>query len=93
MIIGVLTVEAHLSDAHSLKDKRRVIKSLTDRIRAKFNVSIAQVGALDTWQSTELGLAMVSNDQALIHKVFTTIVDYIEAKGELVITDYRMQMF
>ena len=93
MIIGVLTIEASIGEAHSLKDKRRVIKSLTDRIRAKFNVSIAQIGALDAWQSTELGLTMVSNDQAHIHKVFTTIVDYIEARGELVITDYRIQMF
>ena len=93
MIIGVMTVDLYLRESHSLKDKRRVLKSLVDRVRTKYNVSIAQTGALDQWQSAVLGLSMVSNEQAHIHKVFSSIIGYIGARGELIITDYQIQTF
>ncbi|MBL8222124.1 MAG: DUF503 domain-containing protein, partial [Bryobacterales bacterium] len=48
--IGVLTLELHLPDSHSLKDKRSVVKGLKDRLRHRFNVSVAEIGGHDTWQ-------------------------------------------
>jgi len=62
MTIGVLQLELSVPDAMSLKDKRRVIKSIKDRIAHHNNVSIAEVGALDEHRRSILGVAMVSND-------------------------------
>ena len=62
MVVGVLQLELSIGDAMSLKDKRRVVKSLKDRIAHGHNVSIAEVGALDEHRRSILGMAMVSND-------------------------------
>ena len=48
--IGVITFELRIDDAHSLKDKRHYVKSLKDRLRAKFNVAVAEIGDQDVWQ-------------------------------------------
>lgn len=63
MIVGVLHTHIVLREAYSLKDKRSVIKGIKDRVRTRFNVSIAEVGALDVRQRAELGVACVSNDR------------------------------
>ncbi len=62
MKVGVLQIEFSVTDAMSLKDKRRVVLSLKDRIAHRHNVSIAEVGALDEHRRCILGMAMVSND-------------------------------
>ena len=56
-------MEIHVEDSHSLKDKRHVVKSLKDRLRAHFNVSVAEIGHLDSWQSAVIAVATVSNDR------------------------------
>ena len=66
MTIGVLQLELSIGDAMSLKDKRRVIKSLKDRIAHGHNVSIAEVGALDAHRRSVLGIAMVANDRGYV---------------------------
>jgi len=63
MTVGILQLELNIGDAMSLKDKRRIILSLKDRIAHGHNVSIAEVGALDEDRRSILGLAMVSNDK------------------------------
>ncbi len=92
MIIGVLTVELFLGEASSLKDKRKIIKSMVDRIRARFNVSVAEVGDQDIWQRSTIGISFVSCGQAHVHKVFAAIIRFIEACGDVLITDYRTEI-
>ncbi len=92
MFVGVLTVELFLGEAHSLKEKRRVLKSVIDRIKTRFNVSVAEVGEQDVWQRSTLGISMISNECAHVHKVFNAVVKFIEAQGTLVITDYQIQL-
>jgi len=92
LFIGVLTVELFIGEAHSLKEKRRVLKSVIDRIKTRFNVSIAEIGELDIWQRSTLGLSMISNEQAHVHKVFDAVVKFIEAQGTLVITGYQVRL-
>ena len=60
MIVGVCTIELRLHDAHSLKSKRQVLKSITSRVKNKFNVAIAEVDDQDVWQRAVLGVAVVS---------------------------------
>ena len=61
--VGLLTLELHIAHSQSLKDKRQVLRSLKDRLRRRFNISIAEVGFQDTWQRSLVGVATVSADR------------------------------
>ena len=62
--IGVLTLEIRVENSHSLKDKRHVVKGLKDRLRRKFNVSVAEIDYQDLWQRALVAVATVSSDHA-----------------------------
>jgi uncharacterized protein len=62
--VGVLTLELRIEDAHSLKDKRQVVRSLKDRLRERFNVSVAEIDGQETWQRSVVAAVTVSSDQA-----------------------------
>lgn len=70
-VIGVLTLEIHVEDSHSLKDKRHVVKSLKDRLRDRFNVSVAEIGHLDSWQASVVAVATVASDRVRAEQVLT----------------------
>ncbi len=63
MPIAFLTIELRIEDAHSLKDKRQVVRSLKDRLRATFNVSVSEMGAAQVWQTATLGVAAISDSR------------------------------
>ena len=73
MVIGTLHIRLVIRGARSLKDKRRVVRSLKDRVRNKFNASIAEVGSLDVHQVAELGVAVVANDRTYLQSVLSQI--------------------
>ncbi|MGD0649663.1 MAG: DUF503 domain-containing protein [Verrucomicrobiia bacterium] len=93
MVVGVLQVDLSIPGADSLKSKRMVLRSLKDRIRREFNVSIAEVGDNDQWQSASLAIAVVSNDKRFANQVLSKVVDLIEATHDSVVDDYRLSMF
>mgnify|MGYP000980448823 CR=1 FL=1 len=64
MVVGVLRLKLMIPGAHSLKDKRRALRGLKDRLRAQHNVSVAEVDAHDVWQTAVLGVAAVGVDRA-----------------------------
>ena len=74
MIVGTLRVRLLIREARTLKDKRQVVKSIKDRLRNSFNVSVAEVDALDNRQMTELGVAMVSNEAHHVKEALGQIV-------------------
>ena len=92
MVIGVLQLELSIGDAMSLKDKRRVIKSIKDRIAHGHNVSIAEVGALDAHRRSVLGLAMVSNDPRYVQGALSRIVDFVRAMPTVELLDYQIEL-
>jgi uncharacterized protein YlxP (DUF503 family) len=61
MPVAYLTLEIHIEGAHSLKDKRQVVRSLKDRLRNSFNISIAEIEATDLWQRATLGVVSISD--------------------------------
>jgi uncharacterized protein len=63
MPVGLLTLELHIQHAQSLKDKRQVLRSLKDRLRAKFNVAVAELEHHDTWQRSVVGIVTLSNEE------------------------------
>jgi uncharacterized protein YlxP (DUF503 family) len=71
--VGVITLELRLNDAHSLKDKRHFVKSLKDRLRAKFNVAVAEIGYQDAWQRGLVSAVTVSPDQPHAEQVLQAV--------------------
>ena len=69
MPIGLLTLEIHIPDARSLKDKRQVLRSLKDRLRGRFNVAVAELDHQDTWQRSQIGVVSLSNDEAHLDSI------------------------
>ena len=90
MTIGVLQLELSIGDAMSLKDKRRVIKSLKDRIAHGHNVSIAEVGALDEHRRSIIGIAMVSNDKRYVEGALSKLVDFVKMESRAILTDHTV---
>lgn len=92
MTVGVLQLELGIPDAMSFKDKRRVIKSLKDRISAGRNVSVAEVGALDEHRRSILGLAMVSPDSRYVESALSKLVDFVRAVPNVALLDYQVEL-
>ena len=92
MVVGVLQVELSVPDAFSLKDKRRVIKSIKDRIAHAHNVSIAEVGALDEHRRSILGMAMVSNDSRYVEGGLSKLIDFVRSVPQVSLIDYQIDL-
>ncbi|MEW6253674.1 MAG: DUF503 domain-containing protein [Planctomycetota bacterium] len=92
MVVGVLRFRLGLFEARSLKDKRRVTRSLKDRIGARHNVSIAEVDDLDHWQAATFGLAMVANESRFVESALSKIVDELRAYPHASLLDYDIEL-
>ncbi|GBD96837.1 MAG TPA: DUF503 domain-containing protein [Nitrospirae bacterium] len=92
MIVGLLTLDLHIPEANSLKSKRMVIKSLIERIKNKFNVSVAEVDANNLWQRSVIGIAYVANETRIINKVFEKIKNLILNIHSVELIDATMEM-
>lgn len=90
MITGICRLEILLHDSFSLKDKRRALKSLTERLRSKFNASVAEVGNNDKWQIASLGIACVANSPAQVDRVLDSVMKFIERDGRFEISGYHI---
>ncbi len=78
MVIGVCQLELLIHENVSLKGKRQVLKSLIQRARQRFNISIAEVEDQDLWQKAVLGICAVGNDQQFINSTLDRVVNFIE---------------
>lgn len=93
MIVGVLRIELAVYESHSLKEKRQVIKGLKDRLANRFNVSVAEVDALDSPQRAVLGVAVVGGETGFVHKCLDTVVDFVRRQGRASLIDYEREMY
>ena len=91
MVVGLLEIDLQVPGARSLKEKRRVLKSLKDRIRQGFNVSVAEVDHQDAWQSAMLGVAIIATDKQYANEVLSQIVNLVEREPEAVMRDYHLR--
>ena len=92
MQVGLLQLRILVPDAMSLKDKRRAVKSLKDRISHRFNVSVAEVGLLDSLRQSELGVALVTNDSTFAESCLSKIVNLVRATVKLELLDYDIEV-
>ena len=77
MIVGVLRLTLRIDAAHSLKDKRTVVKSVVERVRARFNAAVAEVEDNDTWNLATIAVVCVSNESARADAQLQTIANAI----------------
>lgn len=84
-----MRLDLSVGDAHSLKDKRRVIKSMKERMINTFHVSVAEVDALDAWQRAVLGVALVANDGRYVNSCLDKMVDWVRGQRSVTLIDYE----
>jgi uncharacterized protein YlxP (DUF503 family) len=92
MIIGSLRVRLLVRESRSLKDKRQVVRSVKDKLRNSFNVSVAEVEAEDHRQLVVLGLAMVSNEAGHVRQAFEEIVSALRAHPVAEFVDHEIEV-
>ncbi len=93
MVVGTLKVEFRLIDNRSLKGKRKVVKSMVDRVKSKFNVSVAEVGSNDKWQKIELGVTSVGNDRRHVDSSLNNVLRFLDSLCLAQMVDTRMEIF
>lgn len=83
MRIGVLRAYFQIPGAHSLKEKRRVMRSLKDRLFSQFNVSVAEIGSNDIWQAGEIGIVTVGNERRHIDSVMQKVMNFVDIAPDI----------
>ena len=92
MTIGSLHVSFMIFEAQSLKEKRRVMRSVKDKLLSHFNVSVAEVGSNDKWQIGELGIVTVSNQSQVVQKVLQSVEDFLETTPSIRVIELEMEL-
>ncbi|MEW6276292.1 MAG: DUF503 domain-containing protein [Bacillota bacterium] len=93
MVTGVLTVELFFDGVTSLKDKRKVLKSILDKVRARFNVSVAEVDRQDAWQFSVIGVAFISNEKSHVYQTLAAVARFIEGVRQAEVINVSTEVF
>jgi uncharacterized protein len=93
MVVGAARVELHVHGSRSLKEKRGVVRSITQRLRNRFNISVAEVGGQDTWQRVELGLAVAANDALSARRRLEQAIEFIEELHLAEVIDQELEIW
>lgn len=78
MVIGSLVLEVYIPQAHSLKEKRMVVRSIKEKLRNKFNVAVAEIDNHDTWQSASIGVVSIAADKKHIDQTLQKIINFLD---------------
>ena len=93
MIVGVMRFEIYMHSNRSLKDKRRILKSLTEKVKSKFkNLSISEVGSQNFWKKSEIAVAIVSNDVQFVNSNLDHVLNYIKDNGSFEIVSSKIEV-
>jgi uncharacterized protein YlxP (DUF503 family) len=92
MVVGVLRLALVIRGAHSLKEKRHALRRIIDRVRARYNVSIAEVGDNDIWQRALVGVTAVANDRSFVNEVLDKVVRDVEMLGVADLVGREMEL-
>ncbi len=93
MIVGVLKLSLILAENHSLKGKRGVLKRVQARVAHQFNVSVAECGDQDLWQTALLGFAAVGSSRPIVEATLNKIVDFVDGLGLAQVGDTATEIF
>ena len=93
MIVGVMKAQMHLNGLTSLKQKRSIVKSLKERLKSRFNISIAEVDHQDNKTCAVIAIALVSNDTSFINQQFDTIINFMQKDGRFYLGKIERETF
>ena len=93
MVVGTLRIVLYLHDNRSLKGKRKIVRSMVDKVKHKFNVAIAEIGSNDKWQKIELGVSTVGNDRRHIDASLSTVLSFLDSLYLAEIIDTKTEIF
>jgi uncharacterized protein len=79
MVVGTMIIELRLHENCSLKGKRKIVKSMVDKVKHRFNVAIAEIGSNDKWQKIELGISTVGNDRRHIDSSLANVLSFLDS--------------
>ncbi len=82
MIIGLLTLEIYIPYSHSLKEKRRTLNKIRDRLKKKYNIAFAELEYLNKWQRSKIGMVTLNTQKSMSEKIFQKIIREIEENIE-----------
>jgi uncharacterized protein YlxP (DUF503 family) len=91
MVVGVAVLELHVPESRSLKDKRRIVRSLSDRVHERLRMSVAETGFHDLHQRCEIGIAAVGTDEAQLGRLFETVRSLAEGFPEAMVCRFDVQ--
>jgi uncharacterized protein YlxP (DUF503 family) len=92
MVVGTIQLEIFIPGSNSLKAKRRVVKSITQRLRGRFNVSVAEVNANDLWQRATLGIALANGNRTQAREILRRVLDTVERDANLQVLDCQISV-
>lgn len=92
MKIGILEITLLLYEVNSLKEKRIILKSLIQKLKNRYNISISEISYNDVWRNAKIGIASVSNDYAHLDSTLDHILDYIDADGRVEMIDVKREV-
>jgi hypothetical protein len=93
MIVGTLTIQLHLFGINSLKDKRHIVKSVIERLKNRFNVSVAEVDCNDSKTTALVGVAVVSNDRRFLEEQLDKVVSFMRNDGRFHLGQIEREIF
>lgn len=92
MVLGYGTIDFRLHECRSLKGKRKIVKSIVNRVRNHFNASIAEVGSNSIYQKAEIGFALVGNNRQVINSKIDKLFNFVDALGLAEITGSDLEI-
>ncbi|MEA1965309.1 MAG: DUF503 domain-containing protein [Candidatus Aerophobetes bacterium] len=92
MVIGILEVDVQLFYSNSLKDKRRIVKSLIARLKNNFNISVSEVAYQNLWRKTKLGIAFLTMEEKFAQNVLSEIIRFIHKEKRISLTTSKMEI-
>ncbi|NIS75634.1 MAG: DUF503 family protein [Deltaproteobacteria bacterium] len=92
MVVGVVNFDILINGAFNLKEKRSYVKSLVGKIRNKFSVSVAEVDHQDLWQRTQIGVAVVGANSAIVNSVIDKVTEFVYSNGDFEVIERKIEI-
>ena len=93
MMIGLLEIDLFAEDFHSLKEKRRLLSSLKERLKGKFNVAVAESDYQDLWQKAQLSVVAIGPNRAFLESAFQQVEEFIDQNYAVEISRLKVEFY
>ncbi|MGB3340067.1 MAG: DUF503 domain-containing protein [bacterium] len=89
---GQCIFDLHVANSQSLKEKRRVIKSIKEKLKNRFNVAVCEFGDLSLWQRSQLGIVTCSNDRAVVDSTIRMVISFLDHVHSVALLDIKQSI-